>query len=56
MEQYLIRNSLKNNANPKHLHTTAIIDLQNLENGIYIIKFTNESKELVQHAKLIVNK
>jgi hypothetical protein len=36
--------------------STAIIDLQNLENGVYIIKFINESKEIVHHSKLIVNK
>ncbi len=36
--------------------TSEIIDLQELENGVYIIKFTNKSNELIQCSKLIINK
>lgn len=32
------------------------IDIKGFENGVYIIKFTNESNELIQQSKLIVNK
>lgn len=32
------------------------IDIQGLENGLYLIKFTNKSNELIKQSKLIINR
>jgi hypothetical protein len=36
--------------------SSEIIDVQGLENGFYLIKFTNKSNELIQQSKLIINR
>jgi hypothetical protein len=36
--------------------SSEIIDIQGLENGLYLIKFTNKSKEIIQQSKLIINR